>query len=179
MKEEAHCSDDCGADLHSLALLSPKERFELPRWLSGKGSACQARDMGQSPGSGGSPEEGNGNPLQYSCLGNAVDRGVWWVSVHGTPKIWHNWVTNTFTVNEQPLGKRRHWITSTDHQRLQPQPDLGCEVTQPRHQKHEMKKRSNECLCPVSSALRYVRLSPFYKMTFGVPAAVGSLASIR
>ena len=71
------CSDDCGADLHSLALLSPKERFELPRWLSGKGSACQARDIGRSPGSGGSPEEGNGNPLQYSCLGNAVDRGVW------------------------------------------------------------------------------------------------------
>ena len=97
----------------------------------------------------------------------------------GPQRIWRNWVTNTFTVNEQPQGKGRHWITSTDHQRLQPQPDLGCEVTQPRDQKHEMKKRSNECLCPVWSALRYVRLSPFYKMKFGVPAAVGSLASIR
>ena len=43
---------------------------ELPRWLSGKESACQAGDMGSIPGLGRSPGEGNGNPLQYSCLGN-------------------------------------------------------------------------------------------------------------
>ena len=38
------------------------------------------------PGSGGSPVEGNGNPLQYSCLGNPMDRGAWWAAVHGVAK---------------------------------------------------------------------------------------------
>ena len=41
------------------------------------------RDTGSIPGSGRSPGEGNGNPLQYSCLGKCVDRGAWWVTVHG------------------------------------------------------------------------------------------------
>ena len=44
--------------------------FELPRWLSGKESAWQAGDTGSIPGSGRFPGEGNGNPFQYSCLGN-------------------------------------------------------------------------------------------------------------
>jgi len=43
-------------------------------------------DMGLIPGWGGSPGEGNGNPLQYSCLRNPVDRGVWWAIVHGVTK---------------------------------------------------------------------------------------------
>ena len=47
----------------------------LPRWLSGKESACSAGDMGSIPGSGKSPWEGN-NPLQYLCLGNSKDRGA-------------------------------------------------------------------------------------------------------
>ena len=37
----------------------------------------------QVPGSGGSPRGGNGNPLQYSCLENPVDRGAWWATIHG------------------------------------------------------------------------------------------------
>ena len=49
----------------------------LPRWLSSKESACTAGDVGLIPGSGRSPGEGNGNPLQYSCLENPMDRGVW------------------------------------------------------------------------------------------------------
>ena len=40
-------------------------------------SACDAGDAGSIPGSGRSPREGNGNPLQYSCLGNPMDRGAW------------------------------------------------------------------------------------------------------
>ena len=40
------------------------------------------RDMGSIPGSGGSPGEGHGNPLQYSCLENPMDRGPWWATVH-------------------------------------------------------------------------------------------------
>ena len=43
-------------------------------------------DMGWIPGSGRSPGEGNGNPLQYFRLGNSMDRGAWWVTVHGTAK---------------------------------------------------------------------------------------------
>ena len=40
----------------------------------------------QVPGSGGSPRGGNGNPLQYSCLENPVDRGAWWATIHGVTK---------------------------------------------------------------------------------------------
>ena len=51
----------------------------------GKESACIAgdiRDVGSIPGSGRSPKEGNGYPLQYSCLENFMVRGGWWVTVH-------------------------------------------------------------------------------------------------
>ena len=48
-----------------------------------KGSACKAGVLGSIPGSGGSPGEGNGYPLQYSCLENPKDRGTWWATVYG------------------------------------------------------------------------------------------------
>ena len=47
-----------------------------------------ARDLGSIPGSGRSPRIGNGNPLQYSFLGNPMERGAWWVEVHGVAKSW-------------------------------------------------------------------------------------------
>ena len=47
-----------------------------------------ARDMGSTPGVGRSSGEGNGNPVQYSCLGNPMDRGAWWATVHGVAKNW-------------------------------------------------------------------------------------------
>ena len=46
-------------------------------------SAGDVRDTGLIPGSGRSPGGGNGNPLQYSCLGNLMNRGAWWATVHG------------------------------------------------------------------------------------------------
>ena len=49
-------------------------------------SACNAGDMGLIPGSGRSPGEGHGNSLQYSCLENALDRGVWWATALGVAK---------------------------------------------------------------------------------------------
>ena len=61
----------------------------LPRWLSGKESACNAGatgDMNSILGSGISPGEWNGNPLQYSCLGNHMDRGTWQAVVHEVKK---------------------------------------------------------------------------------------------
>ena len=51
-----------------------------------KASACNAGDLGSIPGSGRSPGEGNGNPLQYSCLENPMDGGAWWATVHGVTK---------------------------------------------------------------------------------------------
>ena len=49
-------------------------------------STCNVGDLGSIPGWGRSPAEGNGNPLQYSCLGNSTDRGPWWAAVHGVTK---------------------------------------------------------------------------------------------
>ena len=51
-------------------------------------SAGDKRDMGSIPGSGRSSGEGNGNPLQYSCLENPRDRKAWWASVHGIANSW-------------------------------------------------------------------------------------------
>ena len=51
-----------------------------------KASACNAGDLGSIPGSGRSPGEGNGTPLQYSCLENPMDGGAWWATVHGVAK---------------------------------------------------------------------------------------------
>ena len=48
--------------------------------------AGNTRDVGSIPGLGRSPGEGNGNPLQYSCLENHMDRGAWWATVHGVTK---------------------------------------------------------------------------------------------
>ena len=52
----------------------------------GKEFACSAGNPGLIPGLGRSPGEGNGNPLQYSCLENPMDRGAWWVIVYGVTK---------------------------------------------------------------------------------------------
>ena len=59
----------------------------FPYSSDGKESACNAGDHGSIPKSGRSPGEGNGNPLQYSCLENPMDRGAWRATVHGVPKV--------------------------------------------------------------------------------------------
>ena len=51
-----------------------------------KASACNAGELGLIPGLGRSPGEGNGNPLQYFCLENPMDRGTWWAILHGVAK---------------------------------------------------------------------------------------------
>ena len=51
-------------------------------------NAGDARDTGSIPGWGRSPGGGNGNPLQYSCLGNSMVRGAWWAAAHGVTKSW-------------------------------------------------------------------------------------------
>ena len=57
---------------------------DLPESSDGKESACKARDPGSIPGVGRFP--GNGNPFQYSCLENSMDRGIWQTTVHGIAK---------------------------------------------------------------------------------------------
>ena len=53
-----------------------------------KNLPVSARDVGSIPGSGRSPGGGNGNPCWYTCLGNPMDRGGWWATVHGVAKSW-------------------------------------------------------------------------------------------
>ena len=62
-----------------------KSVFGFLWWLSGK-EARNAGDAGLIPGLGRSPGGGHGNPLQYSCLENTMDRGAWWVIVHSVAK---------------------------------------------------------------------------------------------
>ena len=66
----------------------PLHLLQLPGGSDGKESACNAGDPGSIPGSGRSRAEGNSNPLQYSCLGNSMDRGDCWATVHGVMGSW-------------------------------------------------------------------------------------------
>ena len=62
-----------------------------------KTSACNAGDPGSIPGLGRSPGEGNGNPVQYSCLENPMEGGAWWATVHGVAKSRTRLSNFTFT----------------------------------------------------------------------------------
>ena len=68
-------------------------------------NARYARDVGLIPGSRRSPEGGRGNPLQYPCLENPMDRGAWWVTVHGVAKSGAR-VGHDNHEPEEPLNKR-------------------------------------------------------------------------
>ena len=96
----------------------------LSHWQSllggsdGKDSACNVGDPGLIPGSGRSPGEGNGNPLQYSSLGNPMDRGAWWATVHGVTKSWTRLKRlSTYTYVKSPLGHhqdKHYYLASPD-----------------------------------------------------------------
>ena len=68
-------------------------------------NAGDTGDMGSIPGLRRSPGRGNGNPLQYSCLGNLMDRGAWRATVHGVPKSWTRLSNFTFTFHFHALEK--------------------------------------------------------------------------
>ena len=63
-----------------------------------KASACNAGDTGSIPGLGRSPGEGNGNPLQYPCLENPMDRGAWQAIVYGVTRVEDDSVTKSPTI---------------------------------------------------------------------------------
>ena len=82
-------------------------------------STGDTRDGGSFPGSGRFPGEGNGNPLQYSCLGNLMDRGACWATVHGIEKSQMQLSTHTGGQNPSPietkwmrcfLSRQKRWI---------------------------------------------------------------------
>ena len=75
-----------------LLIFAPTNLDGLTWWLSGKESACRAGHVGCIPGSGRSPGEVNGNPLQYSCLGNLMDRGIKLQSM-GSQRVRHELAT--------------------------------------------------------------------------------------
>ena len=65
----------------------------VPDGSDGKGSACSVGDLGLICGLGRSPEEGNGNPLKYSCLENSMDGGAWRATVHELAESW-TWLSD-------------------------------------------------------------------------------------
>ena len=84
-KEKSEYMKDRSLMTQNLELIECKGRG-LPRWLSGKESTCQSGDTSSIPGSRRSPGEENGNPVQYSCLENPMDRGTWRATVRGVAK---------------------------------------------------------------------------------------------
>ena len=80
-----------------LEKLTESNIFCFPGGSEVKASTCNAADLGSMPGSGRFPREGNGNPLQYSCLENPKDGGAWWTIVHGVSKSWTRLSDFTFT----------------------------------------------------------------------------------
>ena len=78
----------------------------FPGGSDGKEFACNAGDLGSIPGLGRSP--GHGNPLQYSCLENPMDRGAWWVTVHGVTELDTTEQLKTHTMKTSG-GRRGGW----------------------------------------------------------------------
>ena len=70
----------------------------FPGGSDSKASVCNTGDSSSIPGLGRSPGEGNGNPLQYSCLENPMDGEAWWATVHGVAKSWTQLSNFTFTL---------------------------------------------------------------------------------
>ena len=88
--------------MKSLPFLDPRLTWkpcvlDFPGGSDGKASAYNVADLGSIPVSGRSPGEGNGNPLQYSCLENPMDGGAWQATVHGISKSWTRLSDLTFT----------------------------------------------------------------------------------
>ena len=114
----------------------------LPWWLSGKESACNAGDLGSVPGLGRSPGGGHGNPLQYSCLENSMDRGAWWATVHGVAKsrTWLKWLSRSSSVFMQRI------LSINEHTQFQFQ--FSHSVVSDSLQPHELQHARPPCPSP-------------------------------
>ena len=84
--------------------------YNFPGVSDGKASSYNAGDPGLIPWSGRSPGEGNGNPLQYSCLENPMDGGAWWATIQGVTKS--RTQLSDFTSLNATLKSLTVWITT-------------------------------------------------------------------
>ena len=101
-------------------------RCRLPWWRDGKQSACNARDPGSIPGVERSPGEGNGDPLQYPCLENSMDRGAWRARVHGVAKSCTRLSDLACT---QPINlKGEIWVTRSPEYFWEPSTRIGMHI---------------------------------------------------
>ena len=91
-------------------MVFPVVIYGFPGGSEVKASACNVGDLGSIPGLGRSPGEGNGNPLQYSCLENPMDGGAWWATVHGVPKSGTR--LNDFTSTSTSRGSKTPGLSS-------------------------------------------------------------------
>ena len=89
-----------------------------------KESACNAGDLGSIPGSGRSPAEGNGSPLQYACLENPMDRRAWQATIHGVTRVRHDLVTKP----SPPPPLAIPWIASRSNQSILKEINLECSL---------------------------------------------------
>ena len=102
-------------DLDIVIYNLPFKKKGFPNGSDDKESACNVGDPGSIPGSRRSPREGNGNPLQYSCLENPMDRGAWRARVQGVIKS-QTPLSNSHTLKKKPghheassaLSERHH-----------------------------------------------------------------------
>ena len=98
--------------------LSVKAISDFPGSSVYKESACNAGDVGSTPGSGRSSGEGNGNPLKYSFLGNPMDRGAWQATVHGVVRVRHDLVTKLPPPPRQSMWSKQGNMTTLEPQTL-------------------------------------------------------------
>ena len=85
-------------------------QWGFPGSSDGKAFACYAGDPDSVSGSGSPPGEGNGNPPQYSCLENSMDRRAWWTAVHGVEKIWTQLSNFHFLTFVHDYWKSHNWL---------------------------------------------------------------------
>ena len=79
--------------MKTIDVINNASLWGFPHSSVSKESTCNAGEAGLIPGSGRSPGEGNGNPLQYSCLENPMDRRVWQATVHEVARVRHDLMT--------------------------------------------------------------------------------------
>ena len=98
----------------------------FPCGSAGKESACNAGDLGLIPGWGRSPGEGNGHPLQYSCLENPREGEAWWATVHGAAKSRTQILLciHHLRENQDPAPRLHYCFLTTPSLSLQPLPSL-------------------------------------------------------
>ena len=95
-----------------VSISAGRKKRGFPHCSVGKECACNAGDPGSIPGSGRSPGEGNGNPLQYSFLENSMDRGSW-QAVYGTVSVW-GCKSRTY-LSTHSSSTKRYWMSCLKH----------------------------------------------------------------